>query len=73
MRQRDELTAHNERMKLGATTSNALGLAVIAVGVLRPLLDTPSEPTWWIAVYIVIAVALHVLAHYIVSQVEMDK
>jgi hypothetical protein len=62
MRRRDELTAYNER----------LGLAVIAVGVLRPLIDKDVGPSWGIAVYIIIAVALHAAAHYIVSQVETE-
>ena len=73
MRRRDELTAYNERLKLGATTVNALGLAVIAVGVLRPLIDADAGPSWGIALYVVVAVVLHVLAHYIVSQVEVEK
>ncbi len=72
MRRRDSLTAHNERMKLGATTANALGLAVVAVGILRPLFDGETGFRWSFAVYALIAVALHVLAHYIVSQVETD-
>ena len=43
MRRRDELAAHNERVKLQATTSNAVGLAVLALGVVRPLID-PDVP-----------------------------
>ena len=73
MRRRDELTAFNERVKLRATTANALGLAVAAVGVVRPLVDDTVAWTWAIVVYVIIAVALHVLANYIVSQVEIDE
>ena len=72
MRRRDRLAAFNERLKLAATTANAFGLAVAGIGVLRPLIDADVDPTWKIVVYIVIAVALHGLAQYIVSQVETD-
>lgn len=72
MRQRDRLMAHNERMKLGATTANALGLAIVAVGILRPLFDNQASATWVMAIYLMFAVAFHCLAHYVVSQVEME-
>ena len=73
MRRRDRLLAYNERVKLRATTANALGLAVAAVGVLRPMIDETVASSWKIALYIAIAVALHALANYILSQLEIDQ
>ena len=39
MRRRDRLAGFNERAKLAATSVNAVGLAFIALGVVRPLVD----------------------------------
>ena len=73
MRRRDELAAHNERVKLQATTSNAVGLAVLALGVVRPLIvpDVPIE--WSIVIFGAVALAGHALAYYILKQLELDE
>jgi hypothetical protein len=68
MRRRDELAAHNERVKLTATTINAIGLAFIALGIVRPFVD-PETP---VAVGVV-GLVCHAVAHYILKQMETDK
>jgi hypothetical protein len=73
MRQRDPVGGHNERLKLLATSINAIGLAFIALGVVRPIVDTTVSLNLDSIAYLVGALALHGLAHYIVSQVEIDK
>ena len=73
MRQRDPIGGHNERIKLLGNSINAIGLAFIALGVVRPIVDTSVSLTPDSAVYLVGALAIHGIAHYIVSQVEIDK
>lgn len=73
MRQRDRVGAHNERIKLLANSINAIGLAFVALGVVRPLVDRDVGMSIETIGYIAGALAIHVLAHYIVSQVEVDQ
>ncbi|WP_299652737.1 hypothetical protein [uncultured Jannaschia sp.] len=73
MRQRDPVGGHNERVKLLGSSINAIGLAFIALGVVRPIVDATVSLDLNSLIYLVGALALHGLAHYIVSQVEIDK
>jgi len=73
MTQRDPIGGHNERSKLLGNSINAIGLAFIGLGVVRPIVDTIVSLTPDSAEYLVGALAIHGLAHYIVSQVEIDK
>ncbi len=73
MRQRDPVGGHNERMKLLATSINAVGLAFVVVGIVRPLVNATITASPETLGYIFGALALHALAHYVVSQVEIDK
>ena len=72
MRQRDDLAAHNERVKLTASTSNAVGLAFIALGVVRPVVDPEVTLGLTGLVFGVIGLACHAAAHYILRQLEMN-
>ena len=72
MRQRDPVGGHNERVKLLATSINAVGLAFVALGFVRPVVNADIPLSADSAAYLVGALAVHGLAHYIVSQVEID-
>ena len=65
MRRRDELGAHNERVKLTATTINAIGLAFIALGVVRPFVDPETSLAIGSVVFGMIGLVCHAAAHYI--------
>ena len=72
MRRRDELGAHNERVKLGANSVNAVGLAFVAFGIVRPLVDPDVGLSLASIVFAGAGLALHCLAHYILKQLETD-
>lgn len=72
MRRRDELGAHNERVKLTATTINAIGLAFVALGIIRPFVDDSTTPSLTSVVFGVIGLVSHGAAHYILKQLETD-
>ena len=72
MRRRDPLAAHNERMKLAANSVNAVGLAVVALGVVRPLIDPAVAAGIVLVAHLVVALVMHGLAHYILGQLEID-
>ena len=72
MRRRDRLVGFNERAKLAATSVNSVGLAFIALGVVRPLADGGDTLSLDSIGYLIAGLALHGLAHYSVSQVETD-
>ncbi|MCR9086211.1 MAG: hypothetical protein NXH97_05650 [Rhodobacteraceae bacterium] len=65
---RDAIAGHNERVKLMATSLNAVGIGLIGFAVLRPLTDNPAGLTlsalWWI----VAGLAFHALAHYVLGR-----
>ncbi len=71
MRQRDELTAYNERVKLMSSTSNAVGLALLALGILRPAIDPDLSIGLTGMVYGALGVACHVGAHYVLKELRM--
>lgn len=73
MRQRDELGAHNERVKLGANSVNAVGLAFVALGLVRPLVDPEIGLSFSSFAFAATGLVLHALAHYILKQLETDK
>lgn len=56
----------NERAKLFANFLSALGLGLIAIGVLRPAFETGGDPRW-ILLWALAGLALHGLAHYILG------
>ncbi len=72
MRQRDRLAAYNERVKLVATTSNAIGLAFIALGIVRPTVDPDLSIGLAGTVFGVIGLACHGASHYILKHLEME-
>lgn len=55
------------------TSINAIGLVFVALGFVRPVVDTTVSLGIDSLVYLAGALVLHGLAHYIVSQVEIDK
>ncbi|WP_435168193.1 hypothetical protein [Falsirhodobacter sp. 1013] len=68
--QRDPLASYNERVKLVASFYNAIGLGMIAVGVLRPLSEGTGISALSISVWIVGGLAFHVLALYILRYMK---
>ena len=72
MRRRDDLAVHNERVKWGATTVNAVALAVFALGFARPLIDDAVPRTAMMGVYLVVSIALGGCAFYILGQLKTD-
>ena len=72
MRRRDRLGAHNERVKLGANSVNAVGLAFVALGIVRPLVDPDVNIGIAGFVFGTTGLALHALAHYILKQLETE-
>ncbi|MBF9035587.1 hypothetical protein HKCCE2091_15170 [Rhodobacterales bacterium HKCCE2091] len=71
-RRRDELTVHNERLKLLATSLNALGIGLVGFALLRVAVEDMAmlgiSTLWWSLV----AFALHVAAHYILGMLEKE-
>lgn len=70
MRRRDKLAAHNERVKLMASTINAIGLAFIALGIVRPVVDPETAIGIGGIVFGVVGLVCHAVAHYILKQME---
>jgi hypothetical protein len=60
----------NERVKLFANFVSAIGLGLIALAVLRPLIETGSENYWQVAVWAMTGLALHGLSHYILGNMS---
>ena len=73
MRRPDPVGRHNERVKLLAGSVNTIGLGAIALGVVRPFIDPLVDLDLVSAASVGVALALHVLAHYILGRVETDK
>ena len=73
MRRRDDLAVHNERVKWIASTSNAIGLAVFALGFARPLIDDAVPKTAMMGVWIVVALGTALGSFYMLGQLQTDK
>ncbi len=71
-RKPDELGIYNERIRLLATATNAIALAIIGFGLLRPLFDEVILPVLRTGVWVLVGLALHGLAHYILGMIEKD-
>ena len=72
MRRRDTLTSYNERVKLVALSSNAVGLAFVALGIVRPAVDPDLSISLSGTVFGIVGLACHGAAHYILTKLEMD-
>lgn len=78
---RDDVAVHNERTKLFAGFVNALAIAVIAVGVLAPVIAAlggggaqAPQVTWISALtFGLLGLALHGTAHYILGWLKKAK
>lgn len=70
--EKDPIGAHNERMRLAGNTFNALALATFGLAVLRPLIDLDQGFATGAIAFIAVALVLHGVAYYIVSQVERE-
>jgi hypothetical protein len=57
----------NERLKLSANSVNAVGLALVALAVLRPIVEDGSDDYWVIATWALVGLALHGVSHYILG------
>ncbi|AUC55002.1 MAG: hypothetical protein ACU0CC_20745 [Sagittula sp.] len=72
-RLRDELLVYNERIKLVATSLNAIALGLLGFAVLRPATDTALSlelsSLWWA----VIALAFHALSHYMLGRLHKES
>ena len=72
MKPRDPLAKFNERVKLAATSVNAVGLAFVGLGFVRPLIDAEvafGPPEMGFAT---IGLACHASAHYILRYLRKD-
>ncbi len=71
-RLRDDLLAHNERVKLFAGFLNAIGLGLIGFAVLRPLIENAMNADlatlWWTMG----GLAMHALSHYILGYLRKE-
>ena len=72
MRRRDDLAVHNERVKLYVTISNAVELAFFGLGVARPLADETVPITFWVAVYLAVAVLMVGNAYIALGRLEAE-
>ncbi|MDB6453486.1 hypothetical protein [Falsirhodobacter sp. 20TX0035] len=68
--QPDPLASYNERVKLVAAFYNAIGLGMIAVGVLRPLSEGTAISGLAISIWIAGGLAFHALALYILRYMK---
>ncbi|WP_241557848.1 hypothetical protein [Falsirhodobacter deserti] len=68
--ERDPLATFNERVKLVASFYNAIGLGMIAVGVVRPLSDGTRLSGLSITLWIAGGLAFHALALYILRYMK---
>lgn len=70
--ERDRLAAFNERVKLFAGFLNAIALGLIGFAVLRPLTETPSNPTlaalWWG----IVGLAIHGVSYYVLGRIRKE-
>jgi hypothetical protein len=64
---RDAVAVHNERMKLAASSINALGLALLALGALQPLVVNGAAPS---PVWTLVGLALHGVSHYVLRSLR---
>ncbi|GLK77493.1 hypothetical protein GCM10008171_27470 [Methylopila jiangsuensis] len=60
----------NERLKLAASTSNAVGLTILGAAVLVPV--TTGKASWFAALWILAAVALHVFAQAVLGVLRSE-
>jgi len=72
-RTRDPVASYNERVKLMATSVNALGLGVLAYGLLRPLVETQAVFELGVAVWTAVGLVLHGISHYILTQISRGE
>jgi hypothetical protein len=57
----------NERLKLAANFVNAIGLGLIAIAVLRPVIETGSYDYLTVVAWALFGLALHGVAHYLIG------
>jgi len=71
---RDELAIYNERIKLRATTLNSMGLGFVGFSLIKPLIDDgPRSIGVTEAIWIVVGVALHYVARYILGMLKTEE
>ncbi|WP_249218814.1 hypothetical protein [Falsirhodobacter algicola] len=70
--QRDPLACHNERMKLMAAFLNAVGIGLIAVGVLRPLAEGVTVTGLSLFLWVAVGLVFHVLALYVLRYLRKE-
>lgn len=67
MPSRDPITIFNERVKLGANTLNAMCLGLLAVALIRPIVE-PALPVSF--AWGSVGLALHLVAHYVLGRLK---
>ena len=72
MPQKDRLGAHNERMKLMSTTSNALALAFVGFAIVRPVTDPDLDFPPYAYLFLATGLALHALSHYLLGKLRKE-
>ena len=75
MRARDRLVAFNDRVKLAATMFQALGLGFIALGAVRPLIETGAtlDAVWWTLVGFVLIGVAHYMLGFQEKEIDHDS
>lgn len=63
----DAVAAYNERVKLVAATANAIALALVAVAIIRPLIETGASLSLWWSLG---GLALHMFSHYVLGRLR---
>lgn len=71
-RLRDDLAVFNERIKLIATSMNAVALGLIGFAVLRPVTDAQMALGWPAMWWAIVGVAFHLSAHYVLGMLEKE-
>ena len=64
---RSAIAIHNERTKLRAATLNALAIGLLALAVLRPIVDDIASLSAKTAAWSLASLALHGAAHYVLG------
>lgn len=69
---RDRLLAYNERVKMLASTANALALALVGFALIKPAVDGTIRMDGVFVLWVGLGLAFHVAAHYLLGLVERE-
>lgn len=69
---RDHLATHNDRLKLFAGFTNAIGLGLVGFAVLRPLTEIPVVVTWLSAWWGGCGLAFHAFSLHVLKYLRKE-